>query len=138
MVWNPLLLCHLHLRGICKKFSIHFLGIEGGIVPGTVEIDRHGHLVNTTITIDSKSFDKKTLSADDLNVTRDYLLDVKINNYSKKHQPVNSTLPANLNKPIIFLAGIDERAVASNSVHYSRRKVFSPYRTYGTRYWGRG
>ena len=29
MVWNPLLLSHLHMNRICKKLSIHFFGIEG-------------------------------------------------------------------------------------------------------------
>ena len=96
-------------------------------MPGTVEIDRHGHLVNTSITNDLKFFNKKSLSEDDLKVTRDYLELVKRNNYSKKHQPINSSLPSNLNTPIIFLAGIDENAVASNSIHSSRRKVFSPH-----------
>lgn len=132
IVWNAETPYHLLFRQICYLNKIKFLGIEGGMVPGTVEIDFYGTNANGSIQQNRHSFNKLSICRQDVELAKKYLSFIKHNKFSKKHQPVSSEskkIIKNKNKSIILLAGIDEKG--TNLLWSSKKKhcAFSPFYT---------
>lgn len=129
IVWNPHAGNHLLLKELCRIYDISFLGIEGGLVPGTVELDNGGHQADGAIQRNILKFQSLEVSEKEVELADDYLRYVKSNRISKKEQSKSGVSLASLKRamPIVFLAGVDQRATGILSSYEGEKNLFSPF-----------
>jgi hypothetical protein len=129
IVWNPHDSKHLIIKELCRLESVRFLAIEGGVVPGTIELDTFGHQFDGAIQRNLARFNSLKVSDVMLDLARDYLTFVRENRFSKKHQSYSKNLDGlrERNEKIIFLAGVAEGAIDMLSASEKDKSKCSPF-----------
>lgn len=110
LVWNPHLAMHYLIKYLCLSCDISWLALEGGLVPGSVDVDAVGNQPCGLLVRKSKAFKALNVTNDELMRMEDYLQYVRTNRISKKISTAKSgkDVLSMKSRPRIFVAGMDE------------------------------
>lgn len=130
LVWNSHRAPNYLIGQVCRRIGVQWLCAEGGLVPGSVELDSRGNQWESLPQRRQEQFDTLPVTSKDRQVATDYLDFIRKNKLAKRrHVADNKNQQPSVTKgdlPVVLFAGMDEQSTGIGTPHSPFSTGWSP------------